>query len=289
MKKLEDLSISVLARTGDKYLQEGDTVLEGQGIKYILKVTNNTNETMQDVSLEATNTNAIYYNYITYQDNVNGEIMDKVKLVEDESLTSKIIEIGELKAGETREVNYQVSAKEIAEETADLTGEIKVNVNGEEKLIINNITNKIEQGKLKLNLLYADPENEQRYSKELFRMELTIKNISNEDLTDINVELPVSDKADFLVKHTTVDEELGCEFIEYKDNIAKFRIPKLEAGKDTKILVALPTNSIPAQEKEVDILEYFTATNDNTTYTSNEIERKILQGEDKLLQSRQQI
>lgn len=278
-EEAEDLSISVLARTGDKYLQEGDTVLEGQGIKYILKVTNNTDETMQDVSLEATNTNAIYYNYITYQDNVNGEIMDKVKLVEDESLTSKIIEIGELKAGETREVNYQVSAKEIAEETADLTGEIKVNVNGEEKLIINNITNKIEQGKLKLNLLYADPENEQRYSKELFRMELTIKNISNEDLTDINVELPVSDKADFLVKHTTVDEELGCEFIEYKDNIAKFRIPKLEAGKDTKILVALPTNSIPAQEKEVDILEYFTATNDNTTYTSNEIERKILQGE----------
>ncbi len=275
----EDLSISVLARTGDRYLQEGDTVLEGQGIKYILKVTNNTNKDMQNVTLEATNTNAIYYNYIKYQENVNGDMMDKVKLVEDESLTSKVIEIGELKAGETKEVNYQISVKEIEGENENLTGQIKLIVDNEEKNTIDNIINRIEQGKLKLNLLYADPENEHRYTKELFRMELTVKNISSEDLTDIIVELPVSDKADFLTKNITIDEEQGCEFIEYKDNIAKFKISKLEAGKDTKFLIALPTNSIPAEQTETKILEYFTATNENTTYISNEIERTILQGE----------
>lgn len=278
-ERKEDLSVTVMARTGNKYLKEGDTVLEGQGIKYILKVTNNTNEDMQNVVLEATNTNAIYYNYIKYQDNVNGDIMDKVKLVEDESLTSKVIEIGELKAGETKEVNYQISVKEIEGENENLTGQIKLIVDNEEKNTIDNIINRIEQGKLKLNLLYADPENEHRYTKELFRMELTVKNITNEDLTNIIVELPVSDKADFSTKNITIDEEQGCEFIEYKDNIAKFKISKLEAGKDTKFLIALPTNSIPAEQTETKILEYFTATNENTTYISNEIERTILQGE----------
>ena len=55
-------------------------------------VTNKTNEKLSNVRLEAINTNAIYYNYITYQEDVNAVMKTRIKYAEDKSLNSKIVD-----------------------------------------------------------------------------------------------------------------------------------------------------------------------------------------------------
>lgn len=276
-EKMDDVSVSVMARSGDKYLQDGDTVFEGQGIKYVLNVTNNTNTVMQNVTLEATNTNAIYYNNIKYEELVNGETIEKVKLVEDESLNSKTINVGELKPRETKEINYQISVKEINTEIADLTGEIKVKVNDEEKLTVNNITNKIEQGKLKLILENKTPENFDLYSTEGCPIELNIKNTSREEVTDAILELPVSEKTEFVTEQVAWEETSNVEFVDYKNNVAKFKISKLAPNEEIKIYVQLLTKSMPISELKTEIKEYFTVNYEGKEYVSNEIIEELKQ------------
>lgn len=273
------IGVAIVAKSGDKTLQENDVVQEGQAIKYVLSLTNNTDKDIKNIILEATNTNAIYYGEVETEIDVLGNMMKKIKYAEDDTLKSKEIKIEELKPGETKEVDYQVGIKEVADNNQTITGQIKITAEGIEEKTIQNITNKINKGKLKLILEDSTSLEETLFGKGALGLELGIKNISNVTAKNVIITLPISDKLRFSTESFMVE---NGNFIEYKDGIAKFEISEIPAGEIGHIYVKAYINSIPIEEYKVLLTEYFTAEFEDTIYASNYLDRYAYQAESKI-------
>lgn len=279
VQDVEGVNVAILAKSGDKVLQENDVVQEGQAIKYVLKLTNNTGKDIKNMTLEATNTNAIYYGEVETEIDVLGNMMKKVKYAEDETLNSKQIKIEELKAGETKEVDYQVGVKEVADNNQTITGQIKMTAEGIEEKTIQNITNKINKGKLKLVLEDGTSLEETLFGKGALGLELGIKNTSKVAVKNVIINLPISDKLRFSTENFMVE---NGNFIEYKDGIAKFEISEIPAEGTEHIYVKTEINSIPIDQDKVLLTEYFTAEFEDTVYASNYLDRYAYQAESKI-------
>ncbi len=189
----DGIKVEIMATSGGQQLKDGDTVKEGQGIYYKIRVTNETNEALSNINLEATNENAIYYNLIEYQEEVDLLIYTKYKMEEDESLTSKLLKIDTLNPGETKEVSYQISVKEVEDNNQELTGKIKIIADNYEEKTIQNITNKIETGNIKATIKFLYSEDVKLYEKSDVPFAINVKNISSKELKDVIVEIPVAE------------------------------------------------------------------------------------------------
>ncbi len=188
---LDGVKLEISAMSGNQSLKDGDVVKEGQGIRYQLRVTNQTDRTLSNIVLEATNTNAIYYDLIEYQESVDFINFTKYKIEENEALTSKILKIDSLAIGETKEVSYQISVKEGVEDPT-LTGEIRITAENQEEKVISNIRNKIEKAKIKATTKFLYSETVPIYEKVDIPFDAQVKNISNQELKDILVEVPIA-------------------------------------------------------------------------------------------------
>lgn len=272
----EDISLEIVARSGDKYLAEGDSVKEGQGVVYELKITNNTDQTLENIQIEAINTNAIYYDTIIYEEDVYGDMMEKIKIDENPDLTSKVLEIASLEAGESETVKYQIAVKEVEDGNQTLTGEIKIKADNLEEKSFSNIENKIEEGKLKLKLKNTYSENELIGAKENIGIEGDIINISSEKLENIEVYVQIPEEVTFNL------EELGlwddrCQFVEYKDNVVKLNISELEVGETIDFTALLNVNEFDLDLDNIIVSQFFKAILDGEEYISNETNRVITQ------------
>ena len=275
----EDISLNIVARTGDQYLTSGDAVKEGQGITYDIQVTNVSDTDLQNVQIEAMNSNAIYYDTITYQDEVNGVMMDLIKIDENPDLTSKQFAIDTLEAGETRTISYQISVKEdVAGET--LNGEIKVKADNLDEKTFANIENTIEDAELKLTLRNGFSEDVDIVSNgdQLAAM-VNVKNISDKELQDVIVSMPLGDDLYFVPEDFFESEEGKYEFVGYENKIIQVRIPTLQPGETVEVGLGLMTEKMDIELTEKTVRQYYTAIVNDVTYTSNEIQKNIKQTE----------
>ncbi len=268
------ISVEIQAKSGDKTLKENDTVIEGQAIKYVLKLTNNTGKDIKNMTLEATNTNAIYYGEVEHEEEVFGQMQKRYEYMEDNTLNSKQIKIEELKAGETKEVDYQVGVKEVADNNQTITGQIKMTAEGMEEKTIQNITNKINKGKLKLTLADTTSLDISLNGDDAYPLEFKVENISKEEVRDVIVEIPVSENLNFSTANAYVE---NGEFLEYKDGIAKFKINQIAEGQTETIYVRFYIKTIPNTELGMMISQYFNVNYEDINYTSNYQEREAKQ------------
>lgn len=274
------IEASMVATAGGNYIKDGDMVTEGQGIKYTIKLKNNTDNDINNVVLEATNTNAIYYNRMEYEEDTFGEMKTKYKIDEDESLTSKILSVGTIKAGETAQISYQITVKEVEDNNQKVTGEIKLTADNGIEQTMEGMSNPIQQGDLKLALRYTLSEDIEKHTGEGYPIEMKVTNITQEPKTDILVNLPVCEGLVFSEDQTlsnTDDPTYGYDYIGYDNRVASFKIPEIKAGETISLYTQLLIEDLPLTEAEKYISEYFLATYQNTVYTSNEIEKTIYQ------------
>lgn len=276
-QEINGISTNILALSGGRYLTNEDTVIEGQGIRYIINLKNNTNQDITNVVLEATNTNAIYYNLIKYQEDVYGTMCEKSKIEEDETLTSKTMNIDVIKPGETAEVCYQISVKDVQDDNQKLTGQIKISADNYAEQSISNIENNISQGKLKLKMRYGFSEHIVTHTGEGYPISMFVKNTSAETLNNVMIELPVDEGLTFTTENLGVTEESRYEFIENTDNIVKFKIPEMNPGEEIELTTQLIVNNMPIDQLQKEISQYFTATYNDVKYISNDIYRTIEQ------------
>lgn len=260
------IGVAIVAKSGDKTLQENDVVQEGQAIKYVLSLTNNTDKDIKNIILEATNTNAIYYGEVEHEEEVFGQMQKRYEYMEDDTLSSKQIKIEELKVGETKEISYQVSTKEVADNNQTITGQIKITAEGIEEKTIQNITNKINKGKLKLTLADTTSLDIALNGDDGYPLEFKVKNISNEEVKDVIVEVPISENLTFSTENTYIE---NGEFLEYKNGIAKFKINQIAKGQTETIYVRFYIKAIPYTELGMMISQYFKVNYEETDYTSN--------------------
>ena len=261
----------ISAISGNQCLQEGNSVKEGQGIRYKIRVTNIGNVDLSNIILEATHTNAIFYETIAYEEDANGAMVTKYKTEENENLTSKVLKIDTLAQGETKEVSYQISVKEITQENAMLTGNIKLTANNYEEKVIPNITNKIEKGNIKatLRFLYSEDVLIQEGSDVPFLAK--VKNISNQELQNVIVEMPIAEGLLFIEEEFLIEEEAPYEFLGCEEQVLRFKIPKIDAQRTIDINVKLAVTQVDLEKGEEIISQYVKISNQETQYISNDV------------------
>lgn len=277
----DPLSIEVQARTGGEYLKDGESVKEGQGIKYLLKLTNNTEEDMKNIKVTANHTNAIFYDVITYNDGWDSvtyeENQEYTRIEENEDLKEKVFKIETLAPGESIELNYQFSVKEVIGELEKTSGQILVQADGQEDKTIQTIENPIEQAEIKLQMRNKYNEEYPIATTNDLPFFLDVTNISDEVQNNIILNVPVPEGFTF-------DTELlfqtgGYEFIEYKDNVITLEIPTLNVDETINIRLGFHIDGIDLNLDKKDFDFYYTANIGDTKYISNEMSRTIYQGE----------
>lgn len=151
-EQIEGLKLEVVPVKGDTVLKDGDTVYEGEFIKYNIKVTNTSDKTINNVKIvgtipEGTTYGELEADYhtsrIMYEEKNNKKLEDELyKYNYDENVKEKVIDIGSLLANDFKEVFYEVRVQDLGENEEKETF-TKVEVNSGESVVssyqINNL------------------------------------------------------------------------------------------------------------------------------------------------------
>ncbi len=147
-EEIEGLKVEIQPVRGDTALKDGDTVYEGEYIKYNVKITNTLDKDIEDIRVVGTipegtkygelDSNFSFPDDYRYQYNFN------------EALNEKEINIGTLKAGQTIEQSYEIQVKDLLDEEAqkEITTNIKVYIANTESYNYS-LNNVIEQAEAK--------------------------------------------------------------------------------------------------------------------------------------------
>ena len=112
----EDLALEIKATRGGAELEENGVAYEGEYIKYSFKVTNTTEETMENVKITATIPEGLEYAEL----HSNSEAIREPYYYEfNEELKEKDIEIATLGAGESQTFYYEAKVKDLADGEAE--------------------------------------------------------------------------------------------------------------------------------------------------------------------------
>lgn len=276
-----DLSAQISAKTGGEILKGGQEVYEGQAIKYTVTLTNNSNEDINNVDIIATQTNAIFYDEIVYNDgwdSITGEQgIEYTRIEENPDLTQKDINVETIKSGETVKVSYQFSVKEVEGDSNITSGTIKIIPEGKEEKEINTLNNPIKSGKIKLQMRSKLEEEYDVLTNREFPFFLDITNISDSSQRNIRLELPVPEGFEF--ETDSLFEADDYQFIKYEDRTVIFEIPNIEVDQTISIRLGFQVNSMDASIKSKDYSFTYRGILDEEVYVSNELDRTIYNAE----------
>jgi hypothetical protein len=279
----DDIQVQVLAKTAEGILSDGQDVMEGQKIKYILQITNNSSETIQNINIEATHGNAIYWNHNEYEalNSISGETEVTTRYEENESLDKETFTIESLGAGKSTLIEYQISVKEVEDNNQKLTGNIKIQADGIEEENIEITSNNIKKASLNLKLIDSFWEQTLIGSEGGFPIEFEVKNITDQEMENVIVELPLTEEVYFTEEEFY--ETDNVKFVEYKDKVVKFKINKIGAGETVSFTTQLIVEEIPIEKTSASTTISFNVKANDITYYSNEISREFCQNETEIV------
>lgn len=250
---IEGLKVDVAPVRGNVNLADGDTVYEGEYIKYNIKVTNTTDASMENVKIiglvpEGTTYGELEADYHSY----NGEYTYNF----DETLTAKNIEIGTLQPGNTYNAFYEVKVN-------DLDGEVEKTITssitayaGEAKGESYNQLNVLKKSEAKV-FVRAFLDN----AKDRWDYEVTVTGSGT-----LKLQMPDIFTCTYVANGGTKWDSSAYEISE--DNIITF-----SANSGSYIIGGTMDSLKLAEETEnskVELTAVATLTTNNATYTSNE-------------------
>lgn len=275
------MKIEWQAKTGGKALTEGQKVYEGQGIKYILKVTNTSEEEIKNFAMVATQENSIFYDEKVYHDGwdsvVNEYNIAYTRIEENPDLKEKKIEIESIKPGETIEIAYQFSVKEVNKNNETTSGKIQITADGLESKEIPTLNNPIQSGKLKLQMRNKYEEEYEILTNRDYPFFLDITNISDETQRDVMLYLPVPEGFEF--RTSSLFESDDYEFIEYKNREIIFKVPTIQAKQTISIRLGFQVKSMDYDIEKKSYNFTYRGILGEETYISNEMSRTIYNAE----------
>lgn len=281
VEETEDVKISLKGRTAGKGLVEGQEVYEGQGIKYLVAVTNNSEKEITNLVVSATQENAIFYDEKVYHngwDSTTGdENVDYTMIEEKPELKEKKITIEKIAPGETIEVDYQFSVKEIETEKGITKGKVKITADGLETKELDTLQNPIKTAKLKLQMRNKLEEEYDMLTNREYPFFVDVTNLTEETQKDIMIYIPVPEGFHF--KTESLFEADNYEFIEYTNKEIVLKIPTIEARKMLSIRLGFDIKSMDYNIEKKDYSFTYKATLGKETYYSNEMDRTIYNAE----------
>ncbi len=275
----DKITVELQGRTAGKTLAENQEVYEGQGVRYILKITNTSEEDLNNINIKATQNNAIFYDYVTYHDGwdsgTDTEGVDYRLLEEVPDLTEKEISIDTLPVGQSVEVGYQFSVKEVEGEGETTSGKIKIFIDEEEEQQCDTYTNPIKQAELKLQLKDKYEVDDELETGGIYPFFFDVKNISGQVQNDVILEYEVPEGFYFERDYLFDTETEGYEFISYEDRILTLKIPQIDISQTISIRLMVDIEDIDYSLNQKDYNFIYKATLNEKEYFSNELKQTI--------------
>ncbi|MCI8470837.1 MAG: hypothetical protein HFJ35_05120, partial [Clostridia bacterium] len=269
----DTIKLEVAPTKGGTTLQDGDVVYEGEYIKYNLKVTNTSNENIENVRVVATIPDGVTYGEL--QTNYYDYVQD-YKYNFQTNVTEKTIEIGTIKAGKSVDTFYEVKVDDLAEgeTTKRITTNIKTYI-GEQSVQSYDITNTIEPSDVEAFVGLFNYNGSWVY-------EVNLQSDKNEDIP-VKFHLPKGFSIDYIVTDSRLE---STRYVYSQIEGLEIRDPKLdvEISNDNIIITNLKTNCtygvyVRIDTKEIERIEdeskivltsYVEANLNNKNYISNE-------------------
>ncbi len=262
--------ISVNAVSGRKTLVDGESINEGQAVKEIVTLTNNTGSDINNLKVTAKQENAIFYNnVVTIQQNtLTGYDMESTRIIEDEKIDKKEFTKETLKKGESVSFEYQFSAKEAVNENT--TGTLVLEAENMNAQTYTTLSNPIKQANLKVTMECSYNEEREIPAGGYLPYILTVKNLSDKVLENVEVKVPIAEFTNFKESDLIGSSEYSYEGIE--NNEIKFKILSINPQQTIEILEGLSVDNFEESEHEISLDAV--AKVDNGTYYSNVIKKK---------------
>lgn len=264
---LEDttgLEVEVTPVRGDTIIADGDTIYEGEYIKYNVKVTNTSENQMDNVTIvgnipEGTvygELEADYYNALgEYKYNFNEDVKEKT------------IEIGSLKAGESYNTFYEVKVKDLEEgqDEKEITTIIKTYV-GETEATSYEIANVVKLAEVQ-TFLSANLDNARD------RWNYSVK-LNSEEAKKVTIKLQVPKEYELeLLVHDGQSINLEDNVQISEDNIITTTV-ELTGGAEQEWLFEGTIDALKlekqTEESKVELEAVATIITENNSYKSNE-------------------
>lgn len=251
-ENLEGLEVKIQTSTAGRELEQGEEVFEGQTIKNVITITNNTGKDLNNFKLIGNqkdaqgNKNVTFFNNkkVTIPDEATGEPVQITKYQEDEDLNEKTIIANIFKNGETLIFTYEYTVNQIKTENEVTIGTITLQADDFETS--KQITeNKIKEAELKLITEYAKNEEVPFSAGYENGFVYKITNISDKNLNDITINIPLLDGVT-LAESSIVDGE-NYKIEEITEDNLKIRITQLTPGQTEEILKFL---NVPEIDKD---------------------------------------
>lgn len=286
--------IETLAQLGDgTILNENDPVYNEQIVKYTLRITNITDQTVANLRVQAKQENGKIYDL--KEVTVTNPIIQDGELIEhtyaELDTDTKIFDIQTLEPNESKELVYRAVTKKNAENN-NTRANITITATNIPEVTVQTITNTIKDSEIKITNKLAYNEEVEIHSDSIIPMSTTIENLTNNDITNKKVKMYLSqglewnkDLSEIKAYNIYYNEELKANIYEEIDNLingikyneegnyVEFNITNLKAGK--QILVQ---SSIYAKNMPIESLS-----NTESTYVkiddnaSNRVELNVLQ------------
>lgn len=235
----DGLDIDMYAQVGSDVLKDGDVVYEDEVITYVMKVTNTSSSTIENIKFEGIVPEGT--TYVTKDGSVvnpdRDESEDEIRndlWIEDESKKQEEILIGNLSAGETITKTYKVKIDELTEDTEkEINSEIKAYV-GNQEVETKTINSIVKSAKLSIGIYPYEYQSDigVRYNWS-FLVEVT--NNTDENVINAITEFKLSDELNFVY---CTDDDYKIDFDE-DTRILKISMGDLGKKENVKFAVIL--------------------------------------------------
>ena len=294
----EKISVQTVVTAGGEEVANGAEINNGQVLRYKVKVTNTSSETLNNVKLKATIENGVFYELVQcgviedlLKDENGNDIYPEGKPAytydENKDMKNKEFIVDKLEVGETSEFEYQVVVYMGEGENANkFRNNILIIVDDVENMDIND-TRTIKEASISLKLRYGYNEEVNTYSKSKTDIRIEVKNLLNKELQNINITIDLPDELD-----CNVDYQL---FLIDDDNVTLTKngkqinllIKELEPKETQTKTIEILTNSMELEKTKdnLTLRALGTIEGDTNTYVSNDYTRAILQSETEIISS----
>lgn len=276
--------VSISAISGNKKLNDGDSIYNGETIKYTISIKNNTKNDYKDLTVKATQVNGKIFdlvekkvpNPVIY--GVDGKGIENYWEITDSNI--KEIKNINIKAGNTLKLEYQV----VADKSEGNETYANISITGDS---VNDslTTDKYKIKDAELKLLFTPALSEEAYwtSESVQQANLDITNTTDEVIKNIEVKITLSKglNCDKFEKYIDCDENTQIEIKNKEVNslgqtVITLNIAKINAGKTAEIYVRPYILNFSGDTANVEFYAKATTTLNNT-YFSNNIIREVKQ------------
>ncbi len=268
------LNVDIATTSNGSELQEGNSVYEGQHIRYTMQITNNTGSDLSNVNIQAVQENGNIFDLLEVEvhnpeDLMNGANYDDIKkfyhkYTELDTNIKTFDPIASLSNGQSITLYYEVIVKQVEGE-AQTYGNITISADSIEELQLETIKNPIEQSELKLvasNNYYVEQE---VYVTDAPQFFLDIENISGKDLNNVKgtMKLPEGMYIQDIDKLVWVSSRVGdteitlsnLANVQYDEisNTITFELSSMEDTQKTRLALNFKVNNFTGETKDFTI------------------------------------